>query len=80
MDQIADDMMQNEKLSEQAKANSKEQFKQVFEAQALQMFIQRHSRNEVMVKDFMANVELRDLVVAGLLELVYQHANMGSTI
>jgi len=42
-------MNQDQKLTEQARVNSKEQFRQVFEPQVMEAFVKRHGRNEKIV-------------------------------
>lgn len=74
-EQISGDMSQNEKLSEQARANSKEQFRQVFEPEATKAFVSRLGRNEKIVSTFMANAEMRKMILDALLHDVYQNAN-----
>ena len=73
-DQISGDMVNDERLAEQARANSKEQFKHVFDPQATQAFVSRHGRNEKIVNDFMSNPEMRAFIIAALREEVYQRA------
>jgi len=73
-DQISGDMNQDQKLTEQARVNSKEQFRQVFEPQVMEAFVKRHGRNEKIVNDFMSNEEMRNLIIGALLEDVYGRA------
>ena len=73
-DQISGDMNQDAKLTEQARVNSKEQFRQVFEPQVMEAFVKRHGRNEKIVSDFMSNEEMRKLIIGALLEDVYGRA------
>ena len=74
-DQIAGDMVNNESLAEKMRANSKEQVKPVFEAEAMNAFVNRHGRNEKIVGDFLQNEQLRKLIISALLDDVYQKAN-----
>lgn len=74
-DQIAGDMINNESLSEKMRANSKDQVKPVFEAEAMKAFVNRHGRNEKIVGDFLQNEQLRKLIIAALLDDVYHKAN-----
>jgi len=67
-------MNQDQKLTEQARVNSKEQFRQVFEPQVMEAFVKRHGRNEKIVNDFMSNEEMRNLIIGALLEDVYGRA------
>ena len=64
-------MVQNETLVKQARANSKEQFRQVFTDQVMMAFINRQGRNEKIVNEFMGNEEIRTLVINALLDDVY---------
>ncbi|NJN53923.1 MAG: type I restriction endonuclease subunit R, partial [Anaerolineae bacterium] len=70
-EQISGDMVQDETLVQQARANSKEQFRQVFTNQVMLAFISRQGRNEQIVNEFMANEEMRVLVINALLDDVY---------
>ncbi|MCP4363224.1 MAG: hypothetical protein GY796_34925 [Chloroflexi bacterium] len=70
-EQISGDMVQDDKLVEQARANSKEQFRQVFTDQVMMAFINRQGRNEKIVNEFMSNEEVRTLVINALLDDVY---------
>ena len=74
-DQIAGDMANNESLAEKMRANTKEQVKPVFEAEAMTAFVNRHGRNEKIIGDFLQNEHLRKLIIAALLDDVYQKAN-----
>ena len=73
-EQIAVDMAANETLAEKIRANTKEQVKPVFEAEAMNAFVGRHGRNEKIVGDFMQDAELRRLIIAALLDDVYSRA------
>ncbi len=73
-DQISGDMMNDNVLMQQARANSREKFKEVFEPKAMQAFVSRHGRNEKIVNDFMSNSELRQLIVTALMNEVYNRA------
>ncbi len=73
-EQISDDMKQDRKLTEQAQANSKEQFKTVFTGEVDDAFIQRLERNEQLITDFMSNPDMRNLIIDALLEEVYGKA------
>lgn len=74
-DQIAGDMANNESLAEKMRANTKEQVKPVFEAEAMTAFVNRHGRNEKIIGDFLQNEHLRKLIIAALLDDVYLKAN-----
>lgn len=74
-DQIAGDMVSNESLAEKMRANTKEQVKPVFEAEAMAAFVNRHGRNEKIIGDFLQDEHLRKLIIAALLDDVYQKAN-----
>lgn len=73
-EQIAGDMAANEELTEKMRANTKEQVKPVFEAEAMNAFVNRHGRNEKIVGDFMQDANLRKLIIAALLDDVYNRA------
>lgn len=74
-DQISGDMASNDKLAEQARAGSKEKFKVVFEPKVIEAFVNRQGRNEKIVEDFMSNGDMRDLIIAALLDDVYSRAS-----
>lgn len=76
-EQISGDMVQDEKLAEQARANTREKFKEVFEPKAMEAFVARHGRNEKIVNEFMSNQDVRSLIVAALLDEVYGRATKG---
>lgn len=73
-DQISGDMVADEKLASQARANSMDQFKEVFEPEVMKAFVKRRERNEKIVGDFMANAEMRDFIIGAMLEDVYRQA------
>lgn len=75
-DQIAGDMVNDSKLSEQAKASTKENFEVVFQPKLIQAFAARHGRNEKIVNDFMSNPEMRNMIVAALLDEVYKQSRL----
>lgn len=68
-------MVNNESLVEKMRANTKEQVKPVFESEAMTAFVTRHGRNEKIIGDFLQNEHLRKLIIAALLDDVYQKAN-----
>jgi len=70
-DQISGDMVNNDKLAQQARAGSKEKFKVVFEPQVIEAFVNRQGRNENIVNQFMANADMRNMIIAALLDDVY---------
>lgn len=73
-DQISGDMVNNDKLAEQARAGSKEKFKVVFEPKVIEAFVNRQGRNEKIVDEFMSNGDMRNLIIAAMLEQVYKEA------
>ena len=74
-EQISGDMSQNERLQEQAKANTKDQFRLIFEPEAMKAFISRIGRNEKIVNTFMSNPDMRNVIMEALLSDVYLKAN-----
>jgi len=74
IEQISGDMAADEKLATQARANSKEQFKEVFTPAVMRAFVNRTGRNEKIVNDFMSNSEMRAYIISRLLEDVYRQA------
>ncbi len=75
-EQIAGDMVADEKLASQARANSRDQFKEVFEPAVMRAFVNRKGRNEKMIGDFMSNPEMRAVIIGALLEDVYRQARV----
>jgi len=75
-EQISGDMVADEKLASQARANSKDQFKEVFEPAVLRAFVNRKGRNEKIVGDFMANADMRAFIIGAMLEDVYRQARL----
>ncbi len=75
-EQISGDMVADVKLASQAKANSKDQFREVFEPAVLKAFIKRKGRNEKIVGDFMSNEDMRNFIISRLLEDVYRQARI----
>tara|TARA_Y100000296_G_scaffold26795_1_gene31472 strand:+ start:4274 stop:7387 length:3114 start_codon:yes stop_codon:yes gene_type:complete len=73
-EQIAGDMAANEGLAEKMRANTKEQVKPVFESEVMKAFVSRIGRNEKIVDDFSQDEALRKLIIAALLDDVYQRA------
>jgi type I restriction enzyme R subunit len=70
-------MSNDEELTEKMRANTKEQVKPVFEAEAMNAFVKRHGRNEKIVGDFMQDETLRGLIISALLDDVYGRARAG---
>ena len=73
-DQISGDMAQNTRLVEQARANSIEQFKQVFDPEVMRAFVQRLGRNEKIIKAFMSNEDVRNTLNDALRKQFYRMA------
>lgn len=69
--QVSSDMAKDEKVATQARANSKAQYRPVFEQDAIKMIIQRQDRNEKLVNLFMSDPEARELMISALLDDVY---------
>jgi type I restriction enzyme R subunit len=75
-DQISGDMAKDSKLAEQARAGSKDKFKVVFEPKVIEAFVNRQGRNEKIVNDFMSNGDMRNLIIAALLDDVYERSQV----
>ncbi|MCW5201803.1 type I restriction endonuclease subunit R [Desulfobulbus sp. US4] len=73
--QVIGDLAQDERLRQQAQANSAEQFSPVFEPEAIKAIVARQDRNAKIVKDFMTNGALRQELLAFLLHEVYAKAH-----
>ncbi|MCF6238431.1 MAG: aminotransferase class V-fold PLP-dependent enzyme [Candidatus Marinimicrobia bacterium] len=78
IEQVCGDMLQDEKLMEQARAGSKEKFNVVFEPKLVEAFVARHGRNEKIINEFMSNHDVRSLVVTTLLDEIYGRAIKGN--
>ena len=70
--QVSGDIARDKTIASQIRANSKEQFRPVFEPEVMKAFIQRLGRNEKIVNEFMAKEEVRELVINWMLDDVYQ--------
>lgn len=74
LDQISGDMVKNDKLAQQARAGSKDKFKVVFEPEAVKAIANRQNRNEEFINQVMSNSEMRNKVIAALLNDVYNRS------
>ncbi len=77
IEQIVGDMVRDKTLAQQGRANSKEQFRPVFEQYVLKAFIQRQGRNEELINRFMSDPEIRELLIKGMLDDVYGRVQVG---
>ena len=76
-EQISRDMVNDENLSEKARANTMDQFRPVFETEVLKAFVNRQDRNESIVNLFMSNEEARNTIINALLVEVYEKMKTG---
>jgi len=73
-EQISGDMVADEQLAVQARENSKDQFREVFEPKVLRAFVERRGRNEKIIEEFMSNAEMRALITGAMLDVVFRQA------
>jgi len=82
-DQIQEEAVESEPLQKAAKANSKEDFRYVFEKAFEGLVIDRMEGNEEIFEKLMSNKDFRDVAVENLLGKVYkelkQNSNEGMT-
>ena len=71
-DQIQEEAVESEPLQKAAKANSKEDFRYVFEKAFEGLVIDRMEGNEEIFEKLMSNKDFRDLAVENLLGKVYE--------
>ncbi len=73
-DQITEDMISDAELVDQAKANTVEQFREVFFPKLDKAFIDRLSRNSEIVNAYMSNPSIQKLVAQAMLMEFYGRA------
>ena len=71
-DQIEEEAVESERLQKAAAANSKEDFRYVFERAFEGLVIERMEGNEEIFEKLMSNKEFRDMAVEDLLGKVYR--------
>jgi len=77
-DQIQEEAVESEPLQKAAKANSKEDFRYVFEKAFEGLVIDRMEGNEEIFEKLMSNKDFRDVAVGNLLDKVYKELKQGS--
>ncbi len=70
-DQVQADLFSNERLMQQAKDSSPENFRDVFVKEANEAFVQRHSANSKTVEKYFENEGVRSLVIDVFLKQLY---------
>jgi type I restriction enzyme R subunit len=73
-DQVVQDLSRDERLSEQARTNTIEQFKYAFDPKAIEAFIKRMERNEGIASQIMSNEDLRKVALELMMMEVYERA------
>lgn len=73
-DQVVGDLAADEKLREQARNNTLENFKHAFDEKAFDAFLQRMERNEKISGQFTSNEEFRNIALQWMLKKVYQRS------
>lgn len=74
MDQVVGDLTQDDGLAEQARSNTIENFRHVFDPKAMDAVLGRMERNETIASQFMSNAEFRDLILDAMMREFYQRA------
>ena len=72
-DQIVGDLKNDDKVGDQARNNTIDQFRLAFDPKGMAAFLSRMDRNESITNQFMANEELREAALALMMNQVYEH-------
>lgn len=72
IDQVEEDILNNDQIMTQAKANSKDNFKYPFGEELLDMLIQRMERNEDFALKFIENTDLRKKLEEYFISKIYK--------
>lgn len=78
-DQVVGYLASDEKLREQARNNTLENFKHAFDEKAFDAFLQRMERNEKISGQFTSNEEFRNIALQWMLKKVYQRSREADT-
>ncbi len=72
-DQIVGDLKNDDRLGDQARNNTIDQFRLAFDPKGMAAFLSRMDRNESITNQFMANEELRETALELMMKQVYEH-------
>ena len=72
-DQVIGDLKKDEKLGDQARSNTVDQFKLAFDPKGMQAVLSRMDRNENISNQFMSNEQLRAMALELMMQQVYEH-------
>jgi type I restriction enzyme, R subunit len=77
MEQVVGDLAKDEGLSAQARSNSLDNFRHVFEPKATEAVLERNERNSEIVEQFIANDEIRRLWLDAMIREYHSRAQTG---
>lgn len=77
-DQVVGDLKSDERLADQARNNTMDQFQYAFNPKAMTAFLGRMERNQEITTQFMANEELRKVAMEWMLKQVFTHFQAGT--
>jgi type I restriction enzyme, R subunit len=77
MEQVVGDLAKDEGLSSQARSNSLDNFRHVFEPKATHAVLERNERNSELVEQFIANDEVRRLWLDAMIREFHSRAQVG---
>jgi type I restriction enzyme, R subunit len=77
MVQVVDDLAENDGLADQARTNTMTNFRHAFDPAAMSAVLNRVERNEGIAEQFMANEELRGMMLDAMMREFYQRARDG---
>jgi type I restriction enzyme R subunit len=77
MVQVVNDLAENEGLADQARTNTMTNFRHAFNPAAMNAVLNRMERNEGIAEQFMANEELRGMMLDAMMREFYQRARGG---
>lgn len=77
MEQVVGDLGHDEGLAAQARSNTLTNFRHVFDPRAMEAIIERMERNQDITEQFMANDELRGMMLNAMMREFYSRARTG---
>jgi len=78
MEQVVGDLAKDEGLSAQARSNSLDNFRHVFEPKATEAVLERNERKSEIVEQFIANDEIRRLWLDAIIREYHSRAQTGA--
>jgi type I restriction enzyme R subunit len=78
MEQVVGDLGHDEGLAAQARSNTLANFRHVFDPRAMEAIIERMERNQDITEQFMANDELRGMMLNAMMHEFYSRARGSS--